>query len=283
MERDEIEIVKSTFSKIEYIDTKDEVSLRCIFFTPRNPVTKQKLIFIPGWTSTIYSWRYFLPYISDKIEIIYIETREKTSSKVSKYSQYGIMDISNDIAIVINKLGLQNGQYCIAGSSLGATSIIEAYGQLNNKPSSISLIVPNKEFKIPKMVVGLQVLPAPLLPYLKKFIQWFILTFKINPADKDHKASFIRALNRADAIKLRKSALAFRRFSMMDSTIGNISVPVMVIGASKDNLHIQAKIKQIAEDFPDGYYIDLITFIKSHSSEAAKQIIEFILSKEKYD
>ena len=62
------------------IKVKDGVELSTIRFPPKDLSLSQPLDFIPGWGSLIDGWKNVLKKMTEKSEVYYIESREKSSA-----------------------------------------------------------------------------------------------------------------------------------------------------------------------------------------------------------
>lgn len=268
---------KNTSIQVEFVKVEDRVSLRVINFVPKEPKWPIKLLFVPGWISLLNSWRYFLPIVTEQVHLIYVETREKSTAKINGETTFSVHDIANDIRQIIKFCELETGNYVLAGSSLGATAILESVSTLETPPSGMVLILPNAEFQLPKYTpLILKVVPSFLLPALRPIVKWGMLKFKINPNDNEHKQRFITSLNAANTVRLRSSALAVYDYRMDFEMLKQIQVPSLIIGAIKDGEHNQEDVKKIAMTLPVSEYTDLTTFTATHSTKAARLLLAYL-------
>tara|TARA_B100000678_G_scaffold235465_1_gene204853 strand:+ start:272 stop:637 length:366 start_codon:yes stop_codon:yes gene_type:complete len=87
----------------EFISVAEDVSLRVITFSPAADYKNPVIFIIPGWISMVEGWKTLLSDFTRDHTVIYMETREKSSSKISNYSNLGVEKIGEDIAMVIQK------------------------------------------------------------------------------------------------------------------------------------------------------------------------------------
>ena len=118
--------VSSTKIKDFYIPVSDGIELYCIDFMPKkdNP-SKPIIFFVAGWISHITGWKEVMHTLTDEYRVIYIETREKTSSKIPEGKTYkdfsfNVMRMVLDLHEVIQKVIPKNRTFVMAGSSLGS-------------------------------------------------------------------------------------------------------------------------------------------------------------------
>jgi len=151
----------STAVKEYMLEVSDGVSLKIIDFTPRNaPQGKPVIIFVAGWISLISGWEGVLKVLTAKYRVLYLESREKQSSIVPdvKKVSFSMERLKLDIGEIVNKVIQPSEKFILAGSSLGASAILEYCGSEKRKPLSAVLIGPNTELRFPK-VLG-TVIPA---------------------------------------------------------------------------------------------------------------------------
>lgn len=258
-----------------YISTAPCVSLRCVTFHQPSDVGRP-ILFVPGWISLMNSWRYFLPQLTAHKSVIYLESREKYSSRLSCGVSFTIADFVSDIVGAVEQLGLESGGYILAGSSLGATSILESVPELAAQPLGLGLILPNSRYDLPRHTQLLKYLPAPLLPIIKGIAQQIVRRWKMSARDHGQKERFFAAMSAANATKLRDSTLSLYQYSLNWQALRHIQTPALVIGATQDRLHNQAEVRRIAESLPNAEYADLSTFTASHSSQAARALLSFV-------
>ncbi len=275
---DQIPFPDSLEVQIDFVEVQPEVTLRCLTFRPKDKPVKGQILFVSGWISELSNWRYFLPVLAKEMEVIYLETREKRTSKINNHSSFSIESIRDDVVAFIDKQKILKPDYFLIGSSMGATLVIEILQEVQLQPHRVVLIMPNSKFDIPKSIFLLQVLPMPFFRLIKQIIKWFVLRFRVNPNDKDHQEVFIDQLERANMYKLKKSALAFRKYQLNWKILKKIFQPTLVIGAQKDNLHKQAGIRKIANEIKDVTIYEFENFTNTHSSRSAQKIKDFINS-----
>ena len=275
----------------EYVEVASGVALRCVRFTPTTkapfdttldraldmtPDTPlPTLVFVPGWISLLNTWRHFLPHVTSEFPVIYVESREKSSSRVEGRAGFAVADLASDLVRVLEHYGLQEGSFVLAGSSLGATTIVEALPFLPSQPAAAALILPNAAFDLPTYARLLRFVPHSSLPPLKHLARWVMFKTKINPDDAGQQERFVAALGAADAVKLKESTLGALRYRMKLEDLRPLPYPGLVLGASKDRQHDQEAVREIAAAL-GARYEDLETFTASHSTAAARVLVSFV-------
>ena len=267
----------------EHVEVASGVALRCVRFTPPTKAPFDRaldralptLVFVPGWISLLNTWRHFLPHVTAEFPVIYVESREKSSSRVEGRVGFAVADLASDLVRVLEHYGLQEGSFVLAGSSLGATTIVEALPFLPGRPAAAALILPNAAFDLPLYARLLRFVPHSLLPFLKPLARRVMFRTKINPEDAGQQERFVAALGAADAVKLKESTLGALRYRMNVENLRPLPYPSLVIGASKDKQHDQKAVREIAAAL-GAQYEDLETFTASHSTAAARALVSFV-------
>jgi pimeloyl-ACP methyl ester carboxylesterase len=270
----------STTVKEYMFEVSDGVSLKIIDFTPRN-VSQEKpvILFVAGWISLISGWKGVLKVLTADHRVLYLESREKKSSAVPdvKKVSFSMERLKLDIGEIIEKVIPPSEKFILAGSSLGASAILEYCGSEKRKPLSAVLIGPNAEFRFPK-ILG-TVIPAlhPSLYFtVKPVIKWYLRNFRLDKKNsKEQIEKYENTLDCADPYKLKANALAIRNYAIWDRIV-NISVPCLIIGATTDTLHGTENIKRLMKIIPDSTYIELKSNMETHSEKAGRVIAEYI-------
>jgi pimeloyl-ACP methyl ester carboxylesterase len=270
----------STAVKEYMFEVSDGVSLNIIDFTARNAQQeKPVIIFVAGWISLISGWKGVLKVLTNEYRVLYLESREKQSSIVPdiKKVSFSMKRLKLDIGEVVKQVVLPSEKFILAGSSLGASAILEYCASEKRKPLSAVLIGPNTELRFPK-ILG-TVIPAmhpSLYFFLKPVIKWYLRNFRLDKKNsKEQIEKYENTLDCADPYKLKANALAIRNYAIWDH-IDNINVPCLIIGATTDTLHGTENIKRLMKIIPDSTYIELKSNMETHSGKAGNLIVDYI-------
>jgi pimeloyl-ACP methyl ester carboxylesterase len=256
------------------VNVSDGVSLKIIDFTPRNVSQgKPVIIFVAGWISLISGWKDVLKVLTAVHRVI-----SSTVPDIKKVS-FSIERLKLDIGEIIEKVIPPSEKFILAGSSLGASAILEYCGSEKQKPLSAVLIAPNTEFRFPR-ILG-TIIPAlhPSLYFtVKPVIKWYLRNFRLDKKNSSEQVKkYENTLDCADPYKLKANALAIRKYAIWDHIV-NINVPCLIIGATTDTLHDTENIKRLLKIIPDSTYIELKSNMETHSEKAGRIIVEYIQS-----
>jgi pimeloyl-ACP methyl ester carboxylesterase len=267
--------------KVEYSALPTGVELLTVIFTPPEPFDSPPVIFIPGLGSVIENFRETVIELTRHHTVYYLETREKKSAVITGRHRFTVEDITSDLVHFAAIRFPAGSDYFMAGYSLGATAIAEAFRLLENKPERIVLIEPNISFPFQGWLLFLARAARVIYYPLKPFLKWYLRRFRINLAE-DYEMYRIncRILDSAEPARL---GAAIRHLSgyRMSACLQEISVPSLVVVASKDKFHSHDEGTEIARQINGARYIDLADNKRTHSSEMGRIISDFISSPAK--
>ena len=271
---------KSTTVNEYILEVSDGVSLTIIDFTPANiSEDKPVILFVAGWISLISGWKGVLKALTAEYRVLYLETREKISSLIPdvKKVSFSMQRFQLDIDEFIKKTVPPSGKFILAGSSLGASAILEYCGTEGRKPLSAILVGPNAELHFPTLLTSMVPAIHPSMYFLiKPVIKWYLRNFRLDKKNsKEQVEKYENTLDCADPYKLKPSALALRKYSLWDR-IKNIAVPCLIMGARTDTLHGTENIKKLIEIMPYSSYIEFESNMETHSEKAGHAIMEYI-------
>lgn len=263
----------------EYVSLPTGVQLKLVnFISAKTSSAAPPLIFIPGMGSVIENFRDTVIELTRHHTVLFIETREKSSARINKKHRFSVADITADIVHFAGQKFPAGERYAMAGYSLGATAIAEAFPLLANKPERIVLIEPNISFPFHGWLRLLsrpaRIIYRPLKPILK----WYLRNFRINLSEDPEMYNInCRILDSAEPVRI---GAAVRHLSMyrMQGSLEQISVPALVVVASNDRFHSHDEGTDIANRITDSVYLDMVNNKRTHSAEMGRAISDFISS-----
>ncbi len=262
----------------EYVALPTGVELRSVIFTPGVASSAPPVIFIPGMGSIIENFRDTVIELTRSHTVLYIETREKASARITRRHRFSVEDITEDIIHFARRKFPEGGRYVMAGYSLGATAIAEAFSRLENKPEKIILIEPNSSFPFHGWLLLLSRAAGVIYRPVKPLLKWYLRRFRIN-LDEDPEMYHIncRILDSAEPVRLGAAVRHLTPYRM-DGCLQLISVPTLVVVASSDRFHSHDGGTDIAQRIANADYLDMIDNKRTHSAEMGRVIGEFISS-----
>ncbi len=253
------------------------IELRVLSFTP--PVVHQNplIVFVAGWITQIDAWKSVLQEMTKDFTVLYVETREKISSRMDAGAEYSIEAIGTDIVRLIEQWDIPPRGYVLVGSSLGATVIVESFHALTKPPAALVLISPNAVFRVPMIwKVIIVFFYPPFYVLIKPFVKWYLKYFRLDTeADEAQYKKYCAALDAADPWKLKKAVIALSRYSIWHR-LESLSCPVLLVGAFKDLLHEPDNFHKIAPMIPQVSVVDLETNANTHSPLVVSEIRKYL-------
>jgi len=261
----------------EQVAVSDNVSLRVITFSPAEKTNNPPVVFVPGWISLMRGWQVVLREMTKDFDIVYLETREKITSKVNGKVKFGVSEIGGDIVNIIARLSLPEKGYVLFGSSLGATVILDCFRFLNPKPLCLVLIGPNAVFRVSKLWMAFVHCFYPgFYLLLKPVVKWYLRTFRMDvKADYAQYEKYCNALDAADPWKLKKAIIPFSTYRVWD-LLPKIDAPVLIVGASKDKLHEPENLEKMISMIPHATHLDMGTNMGTHSIDMVSALRRYL-------
>ncbi|MCD4744302.1 MAG: alpha/beta hydrolase, partial [Desulfobacteraceae bacterium] len=254
----------------------DKVEIKIFDFEPNNPDPEKPIIvFVAGWITLINGWKDVLSTLAPKYRILYVETREKRSAKFPnmKTIDLSIEQMSRDIDILVDEMVPKSQPFYFAGSSMGATVILD-YLAINKRLSVNSfLISPICDFPFPGWILFIiKFIPAILYtvikPILKAYLSYFRLDMKNEP---DQVKKYCGTIDAAEPVRLKANAYAIRNYSLWKK-LSDIKSPVVIIGAKTDNLHGIDIMEKMVKIMP----LSSLEMMESNKETHSAKVGEFI-------
>ncbi len=251
------------------------VSLRVISFRRPHKSSFPPVVFVAGWISLIRGWQKVLREMTADIDVYYIETREKISSRIQGGVPQGVEQIGGDLVPLVEQLGLRD--YVMFGSSLGATAVIDCYSRLKTKPRGMILVGPNAVFRVPlswKIIVTM--FYAPLYSLIRPLVKWYLRNFRLDVrVDAAQYEKYSEALDAAEPRKLKKAVMAVWSYEVWDK-LASVDCPVLIVNASRDRLHEPENLRRIAAALPNATEVDLLTNAQTHDVAVVNALRSFV-------
>jgi pimeloyl-ACP methyl ester carboxylesterase len=267
-----------TSFKAEYAALPSGVELLTVIFTPSTPAGKPPVLFIPGLVSIIENFRDTLIELTRDHTVIFIETREKSSAVISNEHRFTVDEIASDIVQYAGQRFSAAAPYVMAGYSLGATVVAEAFCRLKTKPVSVIMVEPNGSFPFNRWLLILARMARYIYKPVKPFLKWYLRTFIID-LEQDEEMYLIncRNLDTAEPVRLGRAVRDLSSYHT-GSCPGKITVPALVVVASNDRFHNHDEGTELARQVPGAVYIDLLDNRRTHSTEMGRIMRDFISS-----
>ena len=234
------------------------------------------VVMVPGWGSLFEGWR---PLVTEWVKsrhLIYIETREKASSKFNRRiskDDFSIERHSKDITAVLEALDIDQPDIDWYSSSLGSTLLIDAFEKGDLGGRSSVLLAPNPDFKFPLWSRMIIYSPLPMVAFRKMvgFVAWVV---NRRTKEEGQKVRYRRALLAQDVPRMLLSAKWNLGYSLPED-LSNIEVPCAVMTAASDTLHDFDKVQRIADSIPNCRMISVPSNQYAHEPDVLSEIGDF--------
>ncbi len=258
-----------------YLRVEDDVHIRTLCFKPAEKTDAMPMVLVTGLSTVIESFRGIMQGITAHHPVIYVETREKPSSRVTGTCSFDMDAFSADVCAAVAHHGLEENGYILAGYSLGAAAIMHGYAELHAKPHCVILAEPVPAFRFPAWSKPIVKGAVPLYPVVKPFVKWYLRNFMID-TKKDVEVMRIveRALDSADPVKLRNTMLAISGYEAWDR-LDRIDRPTLIVATSRDTLHNHDDILRMSSLLQYSEWVDMEDNKRSHSREMAEVMRDY--------
>ncbi len=233
--------------------------IRVFACRPRGPVETRPVVLVPGWGVTPEGFQAFYQSVRGRAEFYYIETREKSSSRLSGPApDMSPAQSARDIAAALESIGLSGKRdFVLAGVCWGSTLLLQ--GLLDGVIDAPTILIGDPMHRLWASRWMLRSV-APLVPaFLLGAARWLIALALIGDMkEKTQKArdyAFVRA---ADPLKWKRSAYAARDLELFGG-LARLTREVFVVNATTDKVHDQAHYPRIAAEMPRGRFLYLPT------------------------
>lgn len=264
-----------------YLTMSDDVELRVFDFVPANDdATKPVVVFVAGWISLISGWQGFLRRMSETHRLLYVETREKFSSRVAdiRNTAFDLPRVTLDVQEVLEQ-GVSAGRpFVLSGSSLGATAIMEyLMTQQGPQPLGNALIAPNPELRFPAPIMAIiKLFPPRAYAPVREFAKWYLRTFRLDPKKEPEQVKkYENTLDQADPYKLKKNVFALMKYRAW-GRMHLITQDCLIIGASADKLHGLENLERMIAEMPKAKLQAMESNKATHGAGAADLVAAYI-------
>lgn len=206
------------------------------------------VLFVPGWGGVIDGFRETLRAIEDGIELFYVETREKRSSRLSRRTSFSMERIGADVGVVAAELGLEPGRFILAGSSFGGGVVAQALADGRLRPRIGLLYDPMPRLWMPRWIMNLLVplMPAWLITVMRPGLKRLVVAGMQEATQRRRAERFID-----DAVLWKWRAVSLRLRDWDIHRVGpTITSPVHVLNGSADRFHDSGIYPAIARSIP---------------------------------
>jgi pimeloyl-ACP methyl ester carboxylesterase len=276
---DPIGMSQADFTEI-FVPVEDGVRLRVMCWQPQVETPAAPIVFVAGWVSVVDGWAEFLRELTCRHPVYYVESREKKSAEVTRrglrWPDFAMPRLADDLIAVCRGLGLNPAETIVAGSSFGATAILEALKHQALGAKAAFLIGPNSDFKAPPVLNKVIYLPAFFYHGFKYVLLWYLRTFRVDAKkEPEQMARYELTLRSANPRRLQLSAIASLKYRVW-SDLETIAVPVGMAYATTDKLHSAENIERMVQAIPNAAKVPCPSNKFMHGAEIAPLLEAFV-------
>ena len=274
--------IKGVAYSEEMIAVDQAVRLKVMVFRQTLSKGKSPMVFVPGWVSSLSGWAALIKPMAMERDVYYLETREKCSALINDNAlltdnAFSIFQNARDIIKVCDHFHINSPQTLASGSSLGATSLLEAMKKGKLRCGGAFLVGPNSEFPAPKSISWILSLPAFFYHPVKYFLLWYLRNFRVDAKkEPEQMKRYEETLKNVEPKRLKHTArsVIWGHYTVW-SGLETIQVPVYIAYAATDKLHSRENIQKMAEQLPYGKLHPCLTNLYMHSSHLLADINTF--------
>ncbi len=231
--------------------------IRVFHFPAHEPGVQRPVVMAPGFGATPQGFQDFYEALRGKVDLYYVETREKPSSRIlDRRADMSVGQSARDIAHVLGCLGLGR-DFVLMAPCWGASIVLEGLIQGTLAAPTIVLADPMHTLWFPKWVLRLvsPILPVGAVRAMRPLLARAMLGGMEEPTQKERALAFVYG---ADVWKWKKSAEAARDFELF-GRLGGISREIFVLNGTTDRIHDQSNYPRIAREMPGGRFLFMPT------------------------
>ena len=266
----------------EMIAVDEAVRLKVMVFRQTLAHGKAPIVFVPGWVSTLSGWAALIKPMARERDVYYIETREKCSALINNNARltdndFSILQNAHDIIKICDYFGINSSQTLASGSSLGATSLLEAMKGGKLRVGGAFLVGPNSEFPAPKSISWILSLPASFYHPFKYLVIWYLRNFRVDAEkEPEQMKRYEETLKMVEPKRLKHTArsVIWGHYTVW-SGLETVRVPVYVAYAATDKFHSLENIRMMAQRLPCGKLNPCPTNLYMHSEQLLADINAF--------
>ena len=228
--------------------------IRIIHVRPERPEVRRPVVLVPGWGTNPEGFREFYGPLHGKAEFVFIETREKNSSRIlDRRTDFSPARSARDVRAALDAVGLTGGQYVLAGTCWGSAQILEGMIRGYLDPPTALLADPmhtlwfNKAFlrRVSPWI------PAAAIRAVRPLLRQALVGDLKEGAQKRRTFEFIDG---ADVWKWKKAAEAAWDFELF-GRLGAVKREVFVLNGTGDKVHDPRNYPRVAAELPAGRFL----------------------------
>ncbi len=231
-----------------------------VFHVPcDDPAARRPVVMVPGFGATPEGFQDFYAAVQGRAELYYVETREKSSSRIfTTGADMSVGRSARDVQQALEWIGLGgSGDFLLMAPCWGAAIVLEGLREGCLRAPTVVVADPMHALWFPKPLLrwAAPIVPASFLRLLRPVIARSMLGDMQEPTQKERALAFVYG---ADVWKWKTAAHAAWDFELI-GRLGQIRREVFVLNGTRDKIHDQTFYPRIAAEMPCGRFISMPT------------------------
>jgi pimeloyl-ACP methyl ester carboxylesterase len=241
----------------------------------RRATERPVIVFVAGWGSTPFTWRFFIPELSRDFEVHYFETREKLEHRDSKSILSDGLHAKAMAEDILDYLDSLNETHVILSSS-SAIYFSKICHKLKKTPRSVSYLSPLLYFPDPKLTrLGPILIAVSKLPMAASALKR-MASFIWRNAESERLQGIYKIIDNGSLQTLYNSARQLRNEYADLANLSILQAPSLIVSAAEDSLHKRQEVEELQSHLFNADSQSVATFGLVHSSRAARIVADFI-------
>jgi len=254
----------------------DGGEIRVLHIKPENPTSIRPIVLLSGWQAMAYLFEDMFKIFYNRVEIYFVETREKYSSKIKRRkTDFSVSQKARDTQAVIEYFKLDKQDFVLFGTCWGATIVLQGLLDGVLKAPTTIAFSPMYKLWLNKFLLKyiIPLIPSFIIAIILKITSYFLFVGEKAEIQKNRMLHVIRD---AEVWKWKKTALAAKNLNLFGK-LSTILEEVLVIGGTEDRVHKANDIPRFADELPNGRFFNF--GIDEYEREAAMGLILLEYSK----
>ncbi len=276
------QLIESSKREVDsYWDSKDTEyiyvpvdggEIRVIHVKPENPKNKQSLVHLPGWGVNPVGFKILYEVLHEDYEFYYIETREKSSSKIKRRkANMTILQMAKDVQKALDYLGFADKNFVMFAPCWGATIAIEGIKANVLKIPRLIVNDPMHKLWFNKFLLNISpIIPTFVVTIIKPILMFFAFLGMKEKTQLERNRQFVK---NAVVWKWKRAAYQVKDLELY-GTLGSIDQEILVFNGTTDKVHQQSDYPKMAKELPNG------RFFFMNTDESNRERLQAIVMKE---
>ena len=258
-----------------YVQVED-AEIQVYHITPPNPVANRPVVFVPGWGGIPSGYTDMYEVLHGKVELYYIETREKSSSILHnrRKAKFTMNQKARDVGAVLSymKFEEEGKDYVLLGPCWGGAIVLQGLMDGSIHAPTVVVMDPMHRLWFSKWVMKYitPLIPIWFIKILKPLIKWIKLHNMTEQVQRQRADDFIE---HADLWKWKRTGVQVNDFELFGN-LYQIAEEVFVINGTHDLIHDSADYPKIAQELPRG------KFLRFSTNEANRELFMGLIARE---